>query len=398
MNLSRLAIEGGSPVRKTPWRALERADEVTRAHLLDALESDVWSNGRHVESFERAFAEMLECEFAHLTVNATTALKLALLALDIGPQDEVILPALTFPSVALAVLECGAVPVICDVDPNTYCMSAVTVAPAITSRTRAVLPTHLYCGLCDMPPILELARRFGLDVIEDCAHAPGARRRGSCAGSWGRAAVFSFNQKKILSCGEGGCLVTNDGDLSERVHWLRDFDTAATEPPKRMQRMGKISEFQGAVLLGQLSSLYARLQITQERAEKLREKLERLPGVRVLMRLDGTEIQTFYNFCFRIAHLPDATAFRSALSAELGLKISASYMPLGNDPGLDCSREAQFRNQALRLESGGCPVANQAHRNEAMRFSGNHLYLDPACVEDIATAVEKVLTHFDRRM
>lgn len=394
MRFSRLAINGGIPIRTTPWPILKRSDELTRSHLQAALESDNWSNGRQVESFERAFAEFLGCEHAILTVNATMALKLSLIAFDIGPSDEVVVPALTFPSVIMAVLECGAIPVVCDVDPNSLCMSRDTVEIAIGPRTRALIPTHLYCTQCDMPPILDLARHHGLVVIEDCAHAPGAQRCGRCTGTWGHAAIFSFNQKKPLSCGEGGCLVTNDSDHSNRVRWLRDFDTPATKAPRRMQRMGKVSEFQGAVLSGQLASLLNRLRVTEDRAELLREKLERLPGVHVLPRLVGTDLQTFYNFCFQISHMTDAITFRRALSAELGIDVGASYLPLDGNSALNCSCELQFQAQALRKTGTSCLVAHNAYQNKVMRFSGFYLYSDATGVNDIASAVDKVISHF----
>ena len=393
MSLSRLAIEGGKPVRSRPWSIPQRGDDPTRQHLIAALVSENWSNGEQVRAFEQAFAAFLGCEHVALTVNATMALKLALLAWNIGPGDEVVVPALTFPSMAMAVLECGALPVVCDVDPESYCMSAATLEPALSPRTRAILPTHLYCTQCDMPPILDLASRHGLIVIEDCAHVPGTRRHGRYAGTWGQAAIFSFNQKKPLSCGEGGCLATTNAGLYQRVRWLRDFDTPAVGPPTRMQRMGKVSEFQASVLSGQLASLTDRLRITEKRAEMLRERVERLPGVRVLPRLPGTELQTFYNFCLRVSRTTDTKAFRAALSAEIGLAVGTTYKPLDRDPALDCSNDHQFRSHQLRVTGGPCTTAKNAYE-AAMRFPSHFLSVDPTAVDDIATAVEKVLPHY----
>ena len=362
--------------------------------MLAALEAPNWSNGEMVRSFEAAFAEFLGCRHVVMTVNATMALELALLAYDFGPGDEVIVPALTFPSVVLAVLACGAVPVVCDVDPETYCISASTIAPAITGRTRAVIPTHLYCTLCDMPPILRLAQQHGIIVIEDCAHTPGAIRNRQCAGTWGHAAIFSFNQKKPLSCGEGGCLITGDDHLRDRVTWLRSFDGQACEPPRRMQRMGKVSDFQAAVLLGQLQGLSARLSETDKREEELRLKLAHLPPANILPRLPDTDRQTVYNCCLRINALRDAAAFRGALSAELGFEVTGTYMPLDLAPALDGSNEVQFRSNRLRTGGAPCAVAHRAYYSEGIRFPGYYLTADGSAVDDIASAISKVLEHF----
>jgi dTDP-4-amino-4,6-dideoxygalactose transaminase len=393
MTQSLLAIEGGKPIRPKPWPSLKRADAQTHQNLIAVLESDNWSNGTWVQTFEKDFATFLGAKHAVMTVNATMALKLALLAYDIGPGDEVVIPALNYPSVAMSVLECGATPVFCDVDPETCCMSAATIEPVLSSRTRVLLPTHVFCSLCDMPPILEIARKRSLIVIEDCAHAAGARRHEHCAGTWGDAAIFSFNQKKQLTCGEGGCLVSKDANINQKVFWMRDFDSKPVKAPHRIQRMGKVSEFQTAVLCGQLASYGDHLRTIEERAELLRERLERLPRVRVLRRLDGTDLQTFYNFCFRVSGVTSHKAFRDALSAEIGLPVGTTYKPLDIDPALDCSQDRQFQSLRLRAGSGSCATAKKAHE-EAMRFFGRFLSVDPAAVNDIATAVEKVIPHF----
>jgi dTDP-4-amino-4,6-dideoxygalactose transaminase len=374
----------------------KRSDDRTRQNLVEVLESEKWSNNTQARTFERTFAEFLGCECAVLATNATTALKLALLALDLRPGDEVIVPALTFPSVALAILECNAVPVICDVDPQSYCLGVSALDAAKTSRTRVILPTHLYCTQCDMPPILDFAQRNGLIIIEDCAHVTGTRRYDRLAGSWGKGAIFSFNQKKPLSCGEGGCFVTNDSELCDRIRFLLDFDGTTTRPLVRLQRMAKISEFQAAVLNGQLPSLYKRLKATEERAECLRLRLKQFPEIQMLPRLSGTQLQTIYNFCFRVLGLEDAVAFRRALSEELGLEMGTTYMPLDINQSLNCSHEYQFQACSIRIGKGGCLIAHEAYFKEAVRFPGYCLTADERAVEDIAVAIEKTLPHFLR--
>lgn len=147
-----------------------------------------------------------------LTTSGTAALELALLVSDLQPGDEVILPSFTFASVANAVILRGAVPVFVDVDRTTLNVTAELIAPAITPRTRAVIAVHYAGVVCEMEPIMALARARGLTVIEDAAHAIGAMRDGRPAGSFGDFAAFSFHYTKNITCGEGGCLVINDPD------------------------------------------------------------------------------------------------------------------------------------------------------------------------------------------
>ncbi|MBN2181787.1 MAG: aminotransferase class I/II-fold pyridoxal phosphate-dependent enzyme [Sedimentisphaerales bacterium] len=357
-----------------------------------ALDAVNWSNGDFARRFERRLSEFLGCRFALLTTNATTALKLYLLARDVGPGDEVIIPALTFPSIAMAVMECGATPIICDVEANTGCMSARTFEAVLSKKTRVVIPTHLYCTLCDMPPIVDLAKRNNIDVVEDCAHSPGARRNNYSAGTFGNAGIFSFNQKKPLSCGEGGCLVTNQTEVYETARYLRDFDSPPTKSSVRIQRMGKISEFQAAVLIGQLDSLPKHLRAIEERAENLREHLNYMTDITLVPRLPGTDLQTFYNICFMVNENINVAFFRKALSAELGIPVSSSYVPLNQNQSLNCTRDRQFINYAVESKVPCC-TAERIYRYRAVRFPGYYLNIDPTAVDDIDSAITKVLPH-----
>lgn len=391
MSTSKLAIDGGEPVRKTPWPAQRRGDDLTRQKLIKALEGDNWSNGELVKEFEQRFASFLRAKHALLTVNATAALQLLLLAYDIGPNDEVIIPALTFASVAQAVLECGAVPVVCDVEPDTCCISATTIQAAITNRTRAVIPTHIYCTQCDMPPIMELAQRHNLKVIEDCAHVVGTVRDGRSAGTFGHAAIFSFNQKKHLACGEGGCLVTDDDSIFERATRLHNFDAPLVGSPRRIQRMCKVSEFQAAVLLGQIEPLQKRLSKIESQAEQLRQHFQRDSRVKMLTRLPDTDLQTFYQVCFYVPGITNVKRFQQGLSAELGMPITTTYIPLDINPAVACRGDRQFQSTPLRSVAGSCSSALLAHTN-AVKFPGFYLGLDDNASNEVITAIEKLFS------
>ena len=201
------------------------------SYVLDAVRSGwVSSIGPYVGRFESGFAEFTGVRHAVAVSNGTTAIHLALLAAGVGPGDEVVVPALTFVATAAAVRHAGAEPVFVDSEPGVGTMDPAALARALSPRTKAVIPVHLYGNAADMDPILELARKRGLFVIEDAAEAHGAKDRGRIVGSMGHVGVFSFYGNKILTTGEGGAVVTDDDALAVRVRFLKDH---AMDPSRR---------------------------------------------------------------------------------------------------------------------------------------------------------------------
>ena len=179
-------------------------------YLLQCIDTNwISSNGSFIDEFERQIAEFAGTEYAVATSNGTTALHLALATLGIQPGDEVIVPSLTFVATANVVRYCGATPVFVDVEPDTWCISPEAVDAAITERTKAVIPVHLYGQPCRMDELMAVARRAGIFVIEDAAEAHGATYHGQRVGGIGDIGTFSFYGNKIITTGEGGMLVTN---------------------------------------------------------------------------------------------------------------------------------------------------------------------------------------------
>jgi len=182
----------------------------------------VSSTGEFVSKFEQEFAKFVGTRYAVSVANGTVALHLALLACGIGPGDEVIVPDLTFIATANAVAYCGAKPVFADVEYDTWCIDPADVERKVTKKTKAIIPVHLYGHPANMEAITEIANRYGLYVIEDCAEAHGAEYKGRKVGSTGHIGVFSFYGNKIITTGEGGMLTTNDERLYERAKFLKD--------------------------------------------------------------------------------------------------------------------------------------------------------------------------------
>jgi len=199
------------------------AAEINEA-VAKVIQSTDFILGREVGLFEEEFAAYCEAKYAVGVDSGTSALELALRAYEIGPGDEVITAANTFIASALAISHAGAKPVLVDVDPYTYTIDVAGIARAITARTKAILPVHLYGHPAHMDPIRQLAEKYGLVVIEDACQAHGARYKGKRTGSLGHAAAFSFYPGKNLGAfGDGGMVVTNDREIAKRLEMLRNY-------------------------------------------------------------------------------------------------------------------------------------------------------------------------------
>ena len=215
---SELAIHGGAPVRSRPWPSWPQWDDQERAGLLAVLERGEWGGyDAAVANFEAAFAARHAARFCVTTVNGTTTLETALRGLGIGPGDEVIVPPYTFVATAAAVRTVGATPVFADVELETWNLSIAAVEVAISARTKAIIPVHFGGLPVDFDSLLPLAKRHGLAVIEDAAHAHGSSWNGQPVGALGAVGSFSFQTSKNLTAGEGGALLTNDADLAEKL-------------------------------------------------------------------------------------------------------------------------------------------------------------------------------------
>lgn len=229
-----------------------------KKYVLDCLNTGwISSAGQYIGKFEESFADYLGSRFAVTTTNGTAALHLAVASLGIGPGDEVIMPDLTIISCPLSVIYTGAEPVLVDVDPVTFTIDTKLIESKITKHTKAIMAVHLYGHPADMDPILKLAKKYELAVIEDAAEAHGARYKGKLVGSLGTIGAFSFYANKIVTTGEGGMIVTNDESLAQKARLLKDL---AHSPNRRFwhQEIGfnyRMTNLSAAIGLAQLESI-----------------------------------------------------------------------------------------------------------------------------------------------
>jgi dTDP-4-amino-4,6-dideoxygalactose transaminase len=294
--------------------------------------------GADVSAFEVEFAEYCGVRHAIGVDSGTSALELALLAFGVGPGDEVITAANTFVATTFAIAHTGARPVLVDVDPVTYTMEASAVAAALTSRTRAIVPVHLYGQCADMGPIVSLARERGLVVVEDGCQAHGARYQGRRAGSLGDAAAFSFYPAKNLgAAGDGGMVVASDDAIADRVRLLRNYGQRTKYDSEILGFNRRLDTLQAAMLRVKLAFLDGWNESRRAHAARYHAALEGTEVVRPMAR-DGDE----HVWHLYVVRVPCRDAVRRRLAERdidtgihypIPIHLQAAHRDLGYAPG-----------------------------------------------------------------
>jgi dTDP-4-amino-4,6-dideoxygalactose transaminase len=353
-----------------------------------------------MKALEAEFAELVGARFCLATNSGTAALHLALGAAGVGPGDEVIVPALSFVATAQAVLQRGATPVFADVDPGSYTLDAAEAAARITGRTRAIMPVHLHGLPADMHPIITLAERHGLVVIEDAAQAHGATYRGRPVGTIGAMGAFSLNSTKNLPAGEGGLFVTSSEELYRRAARIR-FD--GLEPASKWDPSHPLDdeadslatttgwmylpgELTCALARAQLQALAATTRRAQRNAARIGARLAALPGV-APPTTPGDRTHVFHKYRVRLD--PTAAGLRcgapalrdrllEALRAEGVEAVLWQRVPLPAHPVFGCAE--RFRHAAAALD-GSLVIGSQSYPLFAQ---------PPGVVDAWADAFEKI--------
>ena len=293
----KLAIDGGTPVRKSALHSgpygPQYYDEVEKRELIEVLDSKApfrWrGDGSKTLQFEKAYAAHIGVKRAIGVTSGTTALYTAMAALEIGPGDEVILPAWTWYADYDAIVLSGALPVFVEID-GSFNIDPAEIEAKITPRTKAVIAVHLQGHTADMDPILEIAKKHKLRVLEDCAQCLGGRYKGKYVGSIGDIGINSFQLSKSITSGEGGAVVSNDPELFERA--VRFHDVGVIRSPYKEDLKGgmmaafascnfRMNEFTGAVLKGQLQKLETICKGLRTNARKVRQGIADLPGLKM---------------------------------------------------------------------------------------------------------------------
>jgi perosamine synthetase len=275
--------------------------------VMEVLDSGILAQGPRVKAFEEAFAEMCEVKHAIATASGTTALHVALLANGIGEGDEVITSAFTFIASANSVLYVGGRPVFVDINPDTFNIDPNLIEAAITPRTKAILPIHLYGLVCDMDPIMAIAKKHGLVVIEDACQSHGAEYKGRKAGSFGTG-TFSLYPTKNITSGEGGMITTDEAGIEEECRVIRQHGMRKRYYHDELGFNFRMTDIHAAIGLAQLGKLK---QYNEARRANAKYLSEHLKGVKVPVVPEG-RMHVFHQYTVRV---PDGK--RDALRAYL---------------------------------------------------------------------------------
>jgi perosamine synthetase len=328
-------------------------------YVTDAVTNAWYSNANvYHERFQKAFAEYLGRQYAIALPSCTSAIHLSLLALGIGPGDEVIVPDATWIASAAPITYVGADTVFADIDEDTWCMSATSLEECVTPRTKAVIPVDLYGNMPRMDEILSVAERHGIPVIEDAAEAAGAEYRGQKAGSFGDASVFSFHGSKTLTTGEGGMLVTDRDDIYHRAMFLRDHGRTPGDSlfwNKEVAHKYKMSSMQAALGLAQLERLDELMERKREIFNWYKQELSDLRGVTLNAELSNTK-NAFW--MITVVLDPSLGLDKNYLQTELNKRNIDSrpfFHPLSSIPAYSDSPLAEAARERNRVSYRICP-------------------------------------------
>jgi len=406
--MSELAILGGPKTRTEPYPQWPVWDQRDIDAVTEVIKSGRWGGypypGPKTAELAKKFAELQGGGYAVPMINGTVTMEVALRAAGVGWGDEVIVPAYTFQATASAPMAAGAIPVIVDVDPNTYCLDAKAAARAITSKTKAIIPVHLGSNMADMDAIMELAEQHNLIVIEDCAHAHGAKWNGQGAGTIGHFGSFSLQSSKTLTSGEGGILLCKTPELAAKAASIIDCGRphalgGGPEDSNGLSTMGanyRLSELQAALALVGIERFPEQSKQREEMAAYMDESLSEIPGVRVMKRDPRHTTRSFYRYIFAIdpgQFGMEHDVLCAALDAE-GIECWTGYEAMHNyelfQPQKSTLAVPSAFPEYFNFEEMNLPEATRACEHEAVWLDETIFRAGPKGVDDAVEAIKKI--------
>ena len=407
-----LAVLGGDPVRKNKgWPAWPYRDDEVMDSLENTANSGIWcriqSKSGAVPTFEKKYADLMGTAFCVATGSGTQALHTCVEAMGIGPGDEVITSPYTDPGTIASILCARALPVLADLDPESFQLDPDDVERKITENTRAIMPVHIMGQPCDIDRIMAIARKHNLKVIEDACQGHLGEYRGKKLGTIGDLGAFSFQTSKTIACGEGGAIVGNEEQLMDQCYTVHNHGTSRRGRTEVIGPKYRMNEFEGAVLLGQLPGVQERFARRNENAKYLASKLKGFPGVVPQKLYDGTDSGAFYVYglTYRKEHFNDASrgAFIKAIRSE-GVGFG-SYIGQGlhKEPWVehilsDKVYQRMYSAERLRQyrEENACPHCDEVCQNVIAFWSSGILLGEKEDMDDIVNAIFKVHENRDK--
>ncbi|GAA4455209.1 DegT/DnrJ/EryC1/StrS family aminotransferase [Nibrella saemangeumensis] len=410
------AILGGKPLRTNEWPTWPMWNpETDEKRVLEVLRSGIWSRAGVTTEFEKKWAETVGAKRCLAVVNGTNALIAALVQLDIGGGDEVLVPPYTFIATVAAVLATGAMPVFVDVDPETFQMDPAKIEAKITPRTRAIMPVHILGLPADMTRIMPIAKKHNLLVVEDACQAWLAEIDHKKVGTFGHAGCFSFQNSKNIPMGEGGAIVSDDDAFMDRCYSYHNFGnpygSVVGDVGAGTLMMGtklRLAEYQAAIGLAQLPRLQEQTVLRNKNAKFLKAQISQIPGIVPYKLYPNVTQAAFHLFPFRYQKeafkgLPRAD-FLKALNAE-GIPCASGYAPLNKMPYLAHAFQTKnFRRMYAKEQldikkynaQNECPQNDKLCNEEAVWFQQNMLLGSQSDMSEIAAAINKIYQNADK--
>jgi dTDP-4-amino-4,6-dideoxygalactose transaminase len=396
--IMKLAVDGGSPVRTKPFQQWPVFGELEEQLILEVVRSGKWGGTARIKlaELEEMFAALHDAKHAVSVVNGTVGITAALQASGVQPGDEVIMPPYTFIATASAALMFGAIPVFVDVEPDTLLLDPEKVEAAITPKTKAIIAVHIGGAPANMTRLMEIAKKHNLRILEDSAQAVGAQWNGVGVGAIGDLGTFSFQSSKNINSGEGGMILTNDQELADLAWSYTNVGRIRQGAWYQHERIGwnlRMTEFQAAILLGQMSRVQDQLEVREKNGQLLTGLLEGIDGIRVLRRDPRITRHAYHLYMFRIE--PELTGkvekedVIRKLTAE-GIPAAPGYVSLNKNKAVIVETK-KWTGQERVWE---CPVSEKACDKEVMWLHQNMLLGNEADMHDIARAVQKVMQSY----
>ncbi len=403
--MSELAVLGGKKAKTKPFPLWPQFGDAEREALNQVLESRVWwrTPGTRTLEFEQAFARFHGARHGLAVTSGTAALEVTMAALGIGAGDEVIVPDFTFVATASAVLFANALPVLVDVQPDTYGIDPELTEAAVTPRTRAIIAVHMGGHPADLDALTDLARRKNIALIEDSSHAHASEWRGQRIGNYGVAGTFSFQASKLMTAGEGGMIISSDDTFERNARSVHDCGRMPGEWFYSHFIYGsnyRLSEWQGAVLMAQLGRLDEQTQRRHQNARLLDRELSKIPGITPQKLDERCTRNGQYAYIFHVNKREfrniSTERFIEAINAE-GIPNQASYPPLHelsvfrNDEYRKCLSGAQAKEDHAFLKHSFPNTQRAAW--ETVWIPQPALLGDDEDMHEIVAAIRKIQDH-----
>ncbi len=411
-NAGKLAALGGTPVRQNkPWPEWPYWDDQVIDSIVKTTKSRIWcriqSPSGTVPTFEKVYARMMGTNYCVATGAGTQALNTCVEALGIGAGDEVITSPYTDPGTLASILASRALPVLADLDPESYQLDPADVEKRITPNTKAIMPVHIMGQPCNMDRIMDLARKHNLKVIEDACQAHLSVYNGKKLGTIGDLGCFSFQSSKTIACGEGGAVIGNDEKLMDMCYTVHNHGTSRRGLTEVAGPKYRMNELEAALLLGQMPGVQERFARRNENAAHLTAAIKGIPGIAPQKLYEGTQSGSFYIYglTYKKEHFNNADRgkFLKAVAAE-GIPLSP-YIEQGlhKEPWVDhivgsSVYQKTFSSERLKKyrEEMRCPNCDKVCQEVVIIWASGPLIGTTQDMDDVANAILKVYENRDK--